>query len=274
MIEEAFKTLGFKEEEAKTYLSLLDIGSASGGALSKKMGIPRPTVYGYLDRLVNGGLVTQSLKRGVKIFVPEPAERIRTLYKRKIEELNQQERKLGDIIPLLEKSSGMNLMRPRIHLFEGRDGMETALQDFLSYENILIHAFFSIRSAIDASSEDFFWYINKERLKKNTYINAIWPHNQVIDIKRYPALGSGEEFKREVRIAPEGVISSMGYWAYADKVLFCSSGTESFSFIIESAELYEMMVNQHKVIWDLSKPIDVRKEDMQPFLDDYYSDNK
>ncbi|MEM7651009.1 MAG: hypothetical protein AAF204_02860, partial [Pseudomonadota bacterium] len=189
------------------------------------------------------------------------------------EDLRQKEKALDVVIPELEKRAGMNFMRPRIQFFDGRDGMETALQDFLLHENVHIYSFWSIKAAIEATSEDFFWYINKERLKKNIYIDAIWPRNQIIDVKRYPALGVGEEFKREIRIAPEGVESSMGYWAYANKVLFCTSSAESFSYIIESAELYEMIVNQHKVIWDLSAPITPAEQDMKPFLDDYYADD-
>ena len=273
MISDILETLGFKEEEVKTYLSLMDAGPSTGGDLAKAMGMPRPTIYGYLERLIAGGLVTQSLRRGVKIFIPEPGERIRQLYKRKIEDLRSKEKALDSVIPELEKRAGMSFMRPRIQFFEGREGMETALQDFLLHKDIFIHSFWSIKAAIEATSEDFFWYINKERLKKNIYIEAIWPRNQVIEIKRYPALGVGEKFKREIRVAPEGVDSSMGYWAYANKVLFCTSSAESFSYIIESPELYEMIVNQHRVIWDVSEPVSPKPEDMQRFLDDYYADD-
>ncbi len=273
MIQDIFETLGFKEEEVKVYLCLLDMGASSGGDLAKKVGMPRPTVYGYLDRLVTGGLVTQSLQKGVKIFVPEPAERIRILYKRKIEDLRSKERALDILIPELEKRTGMSLMRPKMQFYEGRDGMEAALQDHLAYSGAEMLAFWSIRSAIEATSEEFFWYINKERIKRGMYLKGIWPPEQSVDVKRYPFMGVGAEFKREIRIAPEGIQSSMGYWIYANKVLFASSSAESFCFIIESAELVEMMSNQHKVIWDLSEPITPSEADMKPFLDDLYEDD-
>lgn len=272
-IQDIFETLGFKEDEVKTYLSLLDAGASSGGDLAKKMGIPRPTVYGYLDRLVAGGLVTQSIRRGVKIFVPEPGERIRLLYKRKIEDLRSKEKALDNLIPELEKRAGMSFMRPRIQIFEGRDGLESALQDTLNYSDIKKLAFWSIKAAIAATSEEFFWYMNKERIKRDIYVEAIWPQDQAVDIRGHSYMGVGPEMKREIRIAPEGIQSSMGYWVYANKVLFASSSAESFCFIIESAELVEMMSNQHKVIWDLSVPITPSAEDMKPFLDDLYSDD-
>ena len=272
-IQEIFETLGFKEEEVKTYLSLLDVGSSSGGDLAKKIGMPRPTVYGYLERLVSGGLITQSLRRGVKIFTAEPGEKIRQLYRRKIEDLRKKEKALDSVIPELEKRAGMSLMRPRIQFFEGRHGLETALQDHLQHSGLVMLAFWSIRAAIEATSEDFFWYINKQRIKNDMHLRGIWPCDQTVDVKTFPFMGVGPEFKREIRVAPEGVESEMGYWVYANKVLFASSQAESFSFIIESAELVKMMSVQHKVIWDLSAPIAPKTEDMKPFLDDLYSED-
>jgi HTH-type transcriptional regulator, sugar sensing transcriptional regulator len=155
-INDILETLSFREEEAKTYLTLLDMGASSGGDLAKKMGIPRPSVYGYLEKLVMGGLVTQSLRRGVKIFVPEPGEKIRALYKRKIDDLRQKEKALDTLLPQLEKRSGLSLMRPRMQFFEGRDGLEAALQDQLMHKDIDMLAFWSIKAAIEATSEDFF----------------------------------------------------------------------------------------------------------------------
>lgn len=273
MIEEVLETLGFKEEETKTYLSLLDAGSSSGGDLAKKTGIARPTIYGYLDKLVTGGLATQSTRRGIKIFTAEPAEKIRSLYRRKIDDLKKREKSLDSIIPELEKRAGMSFFKPKMQFFEGRAGMETALQDNLLYQDLTMLAFWSIRSAIEATSEDFFWYINKQRIKNNMHLKGIWPPEQSVDVKRYPFMGVGKDFKREIRVAPAGIDSSMGYWIYANKVLFASSSAESFCFIIESSELVEMMSSQHKVIWDMSKPITPSAEDMQPFLDDLYADD-
>ncbi len=271
-INSIFETLGFKEEEVKTYLALLDTGASSGGNLAKKLGMPRPTVYGYLEKLITGGLVSRSMRNGVKIFVPEPGEKIRTLYKRKIEELHSKEKTLDTLLSHLDKRSGMSLMRPRILFYEGREGLETALQDPLSYKDSNMLSFWSVKAAIEATSEDFFWYINKQRIKNNLHLKAIWPPEQTVEVKRYPFMGTGPEFKREVRIAPKGLESSMGYWIYANKVLFASSRLESFCFIIESAELVQMMSNQHKAIWDISTPITPKASDMKPFLDDLYAD--
>ncbi len=268
MINDVFKTLGLREEETKVYLLLLEYGPKTVGTLAKTTGVKRPTLYVYLERLVTNGLVSQSLQRGVKIFTPEPAKKIYQLYERKISDLKKQQKSLDNIIPELEKLSGMSLLRPKMHFFEGQDGMELALQDHLSYPGFKISAFWSIKAALELTSPDFFHYLNIERIQKNMYHEVIWPANQKVDVKKYPFLGVGSEFKREIRVAPKDIEASMGYWIYSNKVLFMSSRAESYSFIIESSELVEMMLAQHRGIWGMSKPITPSKEDMKPFLDD------
>ncbi|HBR69392.1 MAG TPA: hypothetical protein DEA55_08470 [Rhodospirillaceae bacterium] len=272
-IQKIFETLGFSDEEVKTYLLLLELGPISGGEMSKKMGLPRPTVYGYLEKLVSGGLASTATRRSAKIFVPAPTETLRLLYKRKIEDLRSLERSLDDVLPQMEKRMGMKLMRPRIQFYEGRDGMEAAIQDNLNYPNSKRLAFWSVKAAIGATSEEFFWYHNKERIRRNIQVEAIWPSNQTVDTRRYPFMGIGPAFKREGRIAPKGMEASMGFWIYANKVLFASSRAESFCFIIESQELVETMTRLHKMVWENSTPVATKPSDAKAFLDDLYAED-
>ena len=104
--------------------------------------------------------------------------------------------------------------------------------------------------------------------ENNLYTRAIWPINQKIDIKKHPYLGVGEDFKREIRIAPKGVDFSMGYWIYKNKVAFISSRKESFGFIIESKELVDMLLSQFEIIWKMSKKIEVDPKNTKVFLDE------
>ena len=272
-IEDIFQTLGLKGEETRTYLCLMETGTMSAGKLAKYLGTARPSVYGYLERLKKIGLVNESQRSGVKVFIPENAEKLRQIYRRKIDSLQKKEQELDRIIPELKKRTGMTLMRPQMQFFEGRDGSENALMDMLSYKNINTIAFWPIKAAIDATSEDFFWFHNKTRIQNNMSVDAIWPPNQSVHVKRYPFMGVGKDFKREVRLSPEDIEASMGYWIYADKVLFTSSNAERVSFIIDSAELVQMMSAQHRVIWNISKPISPKQEEMMPFLDDLYGWN-
>lgn len=136
----------------------------------------------------------------------------------------------------------------------------------LLYDDIETQAFWPIKAMLDILSPDFFRYLNKERIKNHIYTRAIWPQSQVVDIKKHLYLGAGGEFQREIRIAPEGIDFSMGYWIYKDKAAFISSRKESFGFIIESRELVEMLLAQFEVIWKISKALKMESEDTASFL--------
>lgn len=272
MIHDIFQSLGLKEEETKTYLTLLEAGTSSAGELAKKMGMPRPTLYGYLEKLCEIGLAAQSMKRNIKIFVAEPPDRIKSLYKRKIEGLRTQERSLEALIPDLEKKYGMRMIRPRIQFYEGQSEVMTMLEDHLQFQDLTMYAFWAIKSAIETVGEDFFRYLNKTRIKQNSSLRGIWPHDQQVIVKRYPFMGVGNDFKREIRVAPAGVECSMGYWIYQNRSLFMSSNKESFGFIIESEEMARTMIANHTVIWGVSEVLKVDDSDMKPFLDELYNE--
>ncbi|MGQ0527984.1 MAG: TrmB family transcriptional regulator [Alphaproteobacteria bacterium] len=269
MLQEVFATLGFRDEEVKAYLLLLDHGACPAGDLARLMGAPRPSVYGYLERLMEGGLVSQSMNRGVKVFVPEPGDKIRALYKRKIEELQAKERSLDVILPALQRHAGLTYMRPQMRFFEGRQGIESALEDILTAPaGTMTCSFWPIAAAISVTSSEFFRYHNAERIKRDIHVQGIWPRKQGVEIKKHPFLGSGPDFKREIRQAPSTIETHMGYWIYGHKVIFTSSRTESYAFIMESAEMAQLMTTQHRLIWGMSEPILSDPRDTKSFIED------
>ncbi len=270
MIQDILGTLGFKEEEVKTYLSLLDAGPRTGGDLAKIMGSPRPTVYGYLESLSLAGLASQSMRRGVKIFAAEPGEKVRLLYRRKIEELKSKEKALDLIIPELEKRAGLSLFRPRMQFYEGQEGIQTLVQETWSYEGIETYTMWPIKSMRDIITPEFLHYHNKVRIRKNIFIRAIWQKDEALELSKNapPDLGSNLAYKREIRLAPDAMKFRMGYWIFANKVAFISSRAESFGFLIESEELIQTLLAQHKMIWEISEPADIRPKGEKAFFEE------
>lgn len=255
MLENILYSLGLDREEVTIYSLLLETGPITAGILSKKAGMPRSSLYGLLQRLSELGLVIESLKSGVKVFSAENPDKISLLFDERIESLKQHQLDYQKLLPDLRTKNPSKLVNPKLQLFEGEDGLKNVLKDMLLYYDMETQAFWPIKLMVEVLSPDFFRYLNKERIKNNLYTRAIWPANQIVDIADHPYLGSGEEFKREVRVAPKDIDFSMGYWIYGNKVAFLSSRKESFGFIIESSELVEMLKAQFNVMWELSKPI-------------------
>jgi len=266
MLQEIFQAIGLKEEETRVYLALIEVGPSTAGALIKKLGVPRASLYGYLERLQDAGCVRQSSRNNVKLFIAEAGEKLDFIYKRRIEELEIKRKSLQTFLPELQKRAGLSLMSPKMTTFEGTQGLQSALEDVLLYPDTQTYVMWPIKASLEAVTADFLYWHNKERIKRNISIEVVWPRKQLIDFKRYPFLGGTAEFLREIRQAPDAVDFTMGYWIYGDKIVFTSSRAESFGFTIESRELVNLQRTLHKAVWDMSTPYTHAHEDVAAFL--------
>ena len=266
MLNTLLSVLNLDEDEVKTYLLLLETGPITVGDLAKKLAVPRSSLYGFLKRLQDRNLVIQSIKYNIKTFAAESPEKINLLFNQKKEELQKSQQLYQEILPELKKHQPSKFLPPRIQWFEGQEGMQNQIKDLFLYSDMETQSFWPIKKMLEILSPEFFRYMNKQRIRNNLSIRAIWPRDQIVDAKNHPYLGAGEKFLREFRIAPAGTDFSMGYWIYGNKVSFISSRKESFGFILESAEFAEMQLAQFDIAWRVSTPYKVNPADTETFL--------
>ncbi len=69
-------SLGFTENEAKIYISLLKTGPQNGYEISKSSGVPRSKIYVLLERLLQRGILTSSHNGKNVIYKAEPVSRL------------------------------------------------------------------------------------------------------------------------------------------------------------------------------------------------------
>ena len=266
MLEKILNSLGLSRDESKIYMRLLKHGASGAGDLAQKLGMARPTLYDLLRKLRDKGIIAQSLYRGVRRYYAEPPQKLDALLLSRIKNMQDNQQQLQAMLPKLETYRSKEALPPRFQYFDGVDGVKNVIMDMLLYRDMPTYAFWSIKSAMSLLSPDFFRFHNTERIRNRLAVQAIWPHSQTVNIKRYPYLGGGKGFYREIRIAPPDVDSSMGYWIYGDKVAFLSSTRECYGFIVESAECATMMTKQHQVLWKLSRPFETDPDDVKAFL--------
>lgn len=254
MLENILARLDLSPGEIRTFLFLIENGPHSAGAIARKNGIVRATQYVFLKRLIEKGFVTQGQRGGTQLFSSVSPERVIQLYKERITALEDDLSSFKKIAPTLIKEAG-RAITPTFELFEGAEGVKHVLKDMLLYKNIETHAYWPIKKMVDVLSPAFFRAHNKERIARGIHVRAIWPEKEIVSHKQHPYLGNGKAFLREIRIAPKEIDFKMGYWIYGNKVAFLSSQKESFGYIIESAELVEMLLSQFNVIWKQSKTL-------------------
>lgn len=260
MLNQKLINIGIKEDEIKTFLFLLESGEQTAGRIAIKTGLSRPSLYGYLKNLQEKGLVVQSQKDGVKTFSTATEEKINMVLDEQIKEITDTKDAIGKAFLEIQKGLSPTSV-PRFQIFEGKKEVRNILRDILLYRNIEMKAYLPIKLVIEVLGEDFFRDFNIERVKRNIYTEAIWPEKQTVDMKKFPYMGVGGDFLREIRVAPPKIDFSMGYWIYENKVACISSPKDNFGFILESKEFADMVTSQFKVIWEISKKINLTEKE-------------
>jgi len=267
MLGNIFEKLELGEVEARVYLTLLEFGASPAANLAKKLQVPRSSLYGFLSRLTSLGLVNQSELDGVRLWRAEPPEKISALLDGKLNAFETLKNQFDTILPILQSRQATDFVVPRFYYFEGVEGVRNILEDVLLYRDIETECFWPARDMMEILGDDFMSRHNVRRIRQGVSIRSIWPSTRTVDIEKRTFLGVGPEFLREIRIPPEGIDCSMGYWAYHNKVGFVSSRKESFGFIVESMELRQLLKTQFEVLWGMSSTLKADKRITAEFLE-------
>ena len=226
----------------------------------------RASLYGFLGRLQDKGLIKQSMHNNVKTFYPEPPQKIDLIFKKQIKDLETSRADFKTLLPEIEKKAGLSMLSPRFSFFEGVEGVRYILNDMLMYRDIETSSLWPIKEMMDILTPEFFRYHNTQRIQNNISVRALWPKNRVVNVKKHPFMGEGEGFLREIRLVPDDIDYTMGYWIYKNKIAYLSSRREAFGFIIESEEMVKTTQTQFDFIWSQSKRVKARGPETDEFL--------
>ncbi len=117
--------LGLEEQEAKTYLALLDLGEATASKLAEHTGLGRVHMYQLLNKLMEQGLASHVLKNNVKYFLPADPETI-------LNGLQEKEQDFRAILPELQQRWQRQLPEIKVEVYKGREGFRSVLKDRLN----------------------------------------------------------------------------------------------------------------------------------------------
>lgn len=124
-ISSILERYGLTKNEAAVYLASLELGSARVNEISKKSQIIRESTYGVLKSLIEKGLVSYVLKSGVKYFESADPKKLKAILKEK-------EQLIDKVILDLESLRKFQISKPKIELFEGKEGIKTIMEDLLT----------------------------------------------------------------------------------------------------------------------------------------------
>ena len=247
-IESILSTIGITGSPQRVLLELLTSGPQTATFLSKKLSLPRPSIYDALHLLEEKSIVVSQEENGKSIFSISNPNTISKLIDTSAEKMNLAKKELELIMPALLKSP--RITEPKIRMFSGKEGCQQTMRDILWYSNIETYTLWPMDKMLKVLTPEFLEWHNKKRVENNIGLKSIRRQQDKESIKKYPFLGSKESDLRKLKFLPEGIDFSMSYWIYGDNVAFVSAEKELYGFIVHSKEFMEMMKFNFDLLWE------------------------
>lgn len=239
--------IDLKEKEAKVYIALLKVGPSLANQLSKKTSIIRSSIYDHLDILLDKGFISYVIKSGKKYFQAVDPQKI-------IEKFNEdklkEEQILKDLVPQLIKLQNTSSKKSKIEVFEGKEGMKSAMSYILkdNPKEILV----SGSSGVGYKLLPFYlehWH--KERAKRKIKLKIIY--NNIPEAKERIKKGPSLNYS-EIRFIDFNHASLTGTLIYNNKILLTIWDLENpFAILIENENIAKSYKNNFQVIWKSAK---------------------
>lgn len=237
MKQDQLEKAGLSPNEAKCYITLLKLGSASANEISRKSGIHRVSVYDALRGLVEKGLVSQITKANKLLFEAGNPEKILEMIEKKEKDIEDAKK----IVPELLLDFKMAKERQEIHSFKGLVGIKTILNEMLKSKTEILDfgAEYKIKEFLpyDYSRWD------KERIKNKIKMRI------VANIKIKPIkLGL-----TNIKYIPAEFNSNVSTYIFDGKVALVMWVENPLGVIIEHKAVYESYKNYFEYLWKTAK---------------------
>ena len=236
---------GLLKNDRSVYLALLEIGSATVSNLARKTGLHRSYVYDILDKLIDFGLVSFTIKNNKKFFNAENPERIIGFIENRREEIEKNKEVIRRVLPKLIERQKTALEKQEARVFIGKEGIKSILEDVLTIgENFVGFG------AEGKFKEIYKWYFTnwqKRRMKQKISYRIIY--NKRLEGKR----PTKEQRLVQVRFLPEKYDFPATSIVYGNKVAILLWGESPIGFVLESKDVVKSFLSYFEVLWGSAK---------------------
>ncbi|HAO64929.1 TPA: hypothetical protein DCQ44_03030 [Candidatus Taylorbacteria bacterium] len=216
---------GLNDKEARVYIALLQLGTASAYSISVKSGLKKPTTYVILDELLKKGLVLKIPRAKKQQYMAKQPDEF---FEMAEERLRNAKKALPELKSLSQKETDTKVL-----LYEGLKGMEQIC--FYKMDELHDTEDIGFWSKSEGVSEGFFEIANRwaqNLIKNNITMSGITPDNRSVHdwMPQHPAM-------KHTYLVPES--------DYSSKVSI--DVTKSFVRIVDGHALQGIIIENERV---------------------------
>lgn len=233
--------LGLTLNEATVYDCLLGLGMTTAGEIIKRTHLHRNIVYDNLEKLIEKGLVSFVILKGIKHFESSIPQELNEFVEKQKQEILDREAVLKTVLPLIEAKRKSFSKSAEASIFKGKIGLRNVLEQLTSPKQELI--IFATGWGMKATMGSYYqqWHL---KLKKNK-------------VRGRAVLGSKmrlkEQFPYKIRYLPQKFVLPSTILLYGDKVITVVWQDEPLAIIIESSKISKSYKAYFEVLWKIAK---------------------
>lgn len=238
-LQNVLQNLGLGEKEAKVYLALLQLGTATVPAISVKAETKRPTTYLILEELRMKGLATLLPKKAKALYT---AESPRIL----LEEQREKEEIIRANLPELLAIYNSKKEKPKVVYYQGEDNILKLYAEIFKEKEILFYG--SIASISPKVREQINRYsvkIKKDKLNVREVLQA--------DAESVQFAKDNNLENHRLKIAPENFPFPTDNIIFGNKVAIITYKDSPMAVVIESNDVVATYKSLFEIAWQSIK---------------------
>lgn len=236
-MKDALKTLqklGLDEQEAKTYLALLDLGETTITKLAERTELGRVHMYQITNRLIERGLSAYVVKDNVKYFSASDPKVL-------LEDIQQKEHQLKEILQELRSRQRKSTSETKVEVYRGREGINSILKMIIKDEKP-----YYIKGGTQEACTIF-------ELENSIFVRRVeelrLPGKILARENDKFFIGTNEEY----RFIPEQLISSTTQMLWGDKTAIFIWSEPYHAVLIENREITSSNLTTFNYLWSIAK---------------------
>ena len=234
--------LGLSQNESKIYSFLLSSGSSTAGEIINKIKIHRRNTYDALARLIDKGLLSETIQDNKRYYEATSPEYLVSLIQEKFEVAQQE---LPSLMSVYEKSKS----RQQVKVLQGVAGMRACWEDMVRNADYLylLGATGLQYEYLRVYTPKWIKALNEKKIDMKVLWNSDAKHLDYFL----------KEWDVKSKKLPSNFITKTQIFLYSNKSAIVIWSKEPLAILIESKEINEGFKKYFQFIWKISRRIQI-----------------
>lgn len=246
-IEDALVAIGLTSKEARFYLALLEIGISTVLPVAKKAKLKRTSIYNFIDKLIQLGLVSTFIKNNRHYYKAEHPDVLAAIIEAKKESILRS-------LPALEQVFAANDSQPAVKTVCGRAGIKRVIDSMLESRDKKIKAVIDLDSLMAVLTLKYWTDLADKAIEKGVVIHTLRHEDQKTRIPQYKFMRRSEYKDTTIvpRYIPEKIRIPNSMFVYDNTVVILSPENEEWALEIKSKSFSTSLRVFHQMVWEIS----------------------